>query len=342
MAVDEAGLKKLLASDNIKRVYLLYGDDGKLISSYRARVLKLAAPDGVPESIAFSDLDIGELEEKLTTVPFMGEGRAVSVERIAESSLKEGDIKWLAQVLGHIDDSATLVLSCIAGEFDPQKNARARQLAGAVEKVGVAVNLSHRRQSDLARVARERCERRGCTLSVDDSRALVLRCGEDLSTLMSECDKLCLYVGQGVITQAVIDRVASRVGEGDIYALGRMLVAGDQKRLLSEIDALIALRQPVLTILSNLGLAVCDIARAGLGRAFGRSVRDVSADFKYRYEFRVKNAFRQSEDLDYKRALAICGVLSDADIAIKSGAPDRVTLETAVIRCLGIARGERI
>ncbi|MEG1850296.1 MAG: hypothetical protein RR197_07025, partial [Oscillospiraceae bacterium] len=186
------------------------------------------------------------------------------------------------------------------------------------------------------------CQQRQCELDPAAAAFLIERCGEEMGALANECDKLCAYVGPGqAIGRDVIARVCSPSLEGDVYALSRLLLRGEAGPLLSEIDMLLRLRQPVALLLSNLGAAMADLTRACAARAANKSAAQMAKELHYRFEWRASNAFRDSARLDARRLLTVCGILCDAELALKStGADERILLETAVIRSLRALRGE--
>ncbi|MEG2174599.1 MAG: DNA polymerase III subunit delta, partial [Oscillospiraceae bacterium] len=333
MTLDESALNKQISLLSPKGLYLLWGNDPRLLLTWRQRILTLLTSDnGDAETLDGRHLDMARLCESVELFPMMGGRRILSVEDLDPESLSDIDCKALVTLMADLPPYAALLLTMQPDAVDPKKGVRAKKLLAAAEKYGVSARLDHRTAANLKSAVRARCHQKNCALSTPTASLLLERCGDDLGTLFSECDKLCAYANGREITSGMVTRVCPASPEGDVYALARLLLHGETEPLLREVDTLLRLRQSPALLLASLGGAFCDFYRAASARASGHDADGMARDFCYRFEWRVKNAFRDAARLDVKRLFEVCRLLCDAETSFKSGmaADERVLLETTM------------
>lgn len=140
----------------------------------------------------------------------------------------------------------------------------------------------------------------------------------------------------------MITDICSGTLSADPFALSRLMLKGDLAEVLSRIDALIRMKQPVMLIMSNISSAFCNMARACAAKAEGKSVEQFAADFSFRFQWMAQNAYRDSARLTITKAFEICEIFSDAETQLKSSPhDDRTLLETAVVRSMQLLGGIR-
>lgn len=78
----------------------------------------------------------------------------------------------------------------------------------------------------------------GCEINEINAAKLVASCGTDMNTLENETQKLCAYVGSGIITDDAIKAVAVRNTEARIFALSDSIIRRDYNSAYKQLDLL--------------------------------------------------------------------------------------------------------
>jgi DNA polymerase-3 subunit delta len=275
-------------------------------------------------------------------IPLLGSRRVFFIDGLEAEQLSDTQCRALCAVLEDPPEDVCIILSAQSGTFDPKKGARAKKIQASADKGGLAICLGRRKPAELRTALRARCRKQGCELPVQTASFLIETCGEDLGVLFSECDKLCAY-GRSPIDEQCVRLLCAPAADGDLYALGRLLIAGKINGLFSQMDSLLRMRQPVALLLSNLGTFFCDLYRAAAAREAAKQASDMAEDLHYRFPWQAKNAFRDSARLDPQVIYSICRIFYSAELALKSGVADeRALLESAAVRAFAALRGEAL
>lgn len=334
----ESQLKTQLASGKISPIYLLFGNEPMLLRSYRQKILTLLCNDGgEADYMDGKTLDLPAFYEAAQLLSMFGAKRIIAVDNFEAESLSDAECKELCKFLSELPEDCYILISAAPDTFDIKKGKCAKKLLAAVEKHGIAAQLDRRTSADLKSFVQSRCKKQGKILSAKAAAFLIEHCGEDMYTLANECDKLCAYTESDEILVDIIRQVCPGVLSADPFAIARLMLRGDLKQVLSQLDTLFRLRQPTIMILANISGAFCDLARACAARAGGHTAADLTSDFAYRFAWRAQNAYRDCSGLNPDRVFAVCEVLCEADAALKSSPVDeRIVLETAIIRTMQI------
>jgi len=335
--------KKCIASKQVYPVYLLFGNDSELLLSYRKKLCEMLVKLGCEqETMDGKALDLSSLYDAAQLVSFFGGRRLIVIKDFDAEALIPTDCNDLCDLISELSDNVTVVFAASPESFDIKKGKNAKKLLSAADKAGVAVQLDRRDAASLKATLRSRCQKRGCELSNEAAAFLIERCGNDMATLLNECDKLCAFADGSTITNDMITAVSSGTLSADPYALSRLMLRGELTATLDQIDSLIRMRQPVTLIISNISSAFCSIARACAARSAGKNCDSFQKDFGFKFEWMAQNAFRDSAKLTQSKAFEICQIFSDAETQIKSTPLDeRILLETAVVRAVQTLGGGR-
>lgn len=340
---NEEQLKNCIAAKKPERVYLLFGNEPVLLSVYRKRLESMLQElCGDIDKFDGKNLELPDFYDAAQLISMFGSRRLIEITDFDIESLPKSDCDELCSFLDELTEDVTVLILATPESIDLKKGKNAKKFIAAVDKNGIAAQLDQRTAGDLKQMLRSRCKKQNCELSPDLAALLVERCGSDMGRLLNECDKLCAYADGADITEEMIMKVCSGVISADIFSLARLMLRGDATAVFAEIDKLIRMREPVALMLSNLGSAFCDLARAAAARSAGKTASDLSSEFSYKFAWRATNAFRDSARLDSATLFSICEILSDADTALKSsGGDERILLESAVMRSMQLLQRGR-
>ena len=323
-------------------LYLLYGDEPALLFAWKKRLLSfLSSNDNMIDRIDGQKLDLSTLYDLCGLTPMLGGRRIVVVDDFDITSLSEGDLKDLTEIVKGLFGNVSLVLSAKPETIDVKKNKKSAKFIDACDKTGIVAEITLPDDATLKKQLAAYCKKLGCELSPQAAGQLIEHCGSDLGLLLNECQKLCAYSNGGEITFDMIISVCSKTIEGDIYALFKLIVQGNTTGLLKEIDSLMSLHHPVAMLLSNLGSSFCDLARACAARSSGHTADNMADDFSYKFRWRAQNAFRDCSKFSSENIFSACEIIAEADSRLKSSQPDeRVLLEHTAIRLISVLRGD--
>ena len=201
--------------------------------------------------------------------------------------------------------------------------------------------LPRRTTSDIVRLLSGGAARRGCSLSSDNARLMIERCGSDLNLLLNELDKLCALAEEGEITREHIEAAGLKNLEASVFDLAKAIQQGNYEKSYSIVDRLMSQREEPVSILAVLTSAYADLYRAKVAAAAGVPADTLTADFAYRgKEFRLRNAARDCARMPLPVLRECLEVLAEADTKLKSSRTDkRVVLEETAAVLIVLARG---
>ena len=340
MLLEEKDFKTHLRRNDIHPRCLFYGDENLLKLSYRKKLYELYDRQGCSCEIYESrDADFNSLLESFGMVSLMGGQRAVFIDDF-ESSLVPPEL-W-EDFLKFCEDTFTgdkLVIT-VSDNFDPKGKAKDKKLLSLFSKELFAVNIMKHTGGVLRDEIRTLCKKEGADLSFDLANYMIEICGEDLELLKNECIKLCTYVGEGgTITKEHIDTVCAKKAEANLYDLTSLILAGDVRAVMEEIDTLIAQKTAVIQIVINLTLSFCGLYGAACARERGKNSDAAAKDLNERFSWRMRNYFRDSAKFRRQNIYKALEIFTEAENDLKSKSQeDRVTLELACIRAIEALR----
>jgi DNA polymerase-3 subunit delta len=263
-ALDLAALKKQVADRRLAPVYVLVGEDVKLVDRMVDAIENTIDPADRP--FAVDRMYAGEASGSPTNIvtsarvlPMLGDRRLVIVLR-AERILKpkraakaaEGADEDAEEEAGEATDFAPLeeyldapaetsVLVFVASEMDRTRRLTKKLLAKAavVEFGGFPADGANARREGRRTVQewlQEELVRAGRTIEPDAARLLVTRAGHDITKLRGDVERLLLFAEgrKRITTDDVMEVVADEQTVEDDWAVVNAIGDGDPARALVE------------------------------------------------------------------------------------------------------------
>ncbi len=232
-----------IRSGDLKRAYLLYGDEGYLKQQYKKRLLKALIPDGDTMNMASyqgKNIDVGPLIELAETMPFLAERRVILVE---DSGFFKNKCDRLADYMKEIPDYLCMVF------VEDQVDKRSR-VYKAVGKAGRAVEFAVQDEKTLTQWVLGIFSRGGRRITKKDMELFMSKVGSDMGNIYQEAEKLiCYTMGSDRITAQDIEAVCVTQITNKIFDMVRAVTERDQKKALDLYEDLLALREPPMRIL---------------------------------------------------------------------------------------------
>jgi DNA polymerase-3 subunit delta len=235
-----------IASGDIKKMYLLYGDENYLKKLYKDKLKKAVVAEGDTMNIAsFAGKDI--VPEKLIdlaeTMPFFAERRLIVVEN--SGFFKDG-CETLAKYLSESAETTTFLF--VEDEADGRS-----KMVKAVSANGRAIQFVTQQQEVLTRWVLQRLNKEGKKITGNVMQLFLERTGTDMGNIDRELEKLiCYTMGREVIEASDVEALITDTPENKVFEMINAIGEHDKKRALRLYADLVELREPPLRILFNI------------------------------------------------------------------------------------------
>ena len=232
-------LKRQIRDNDIKPLYLFYGEEDYLKEIYTNKIRDAVPDGGFPEfnhiyltgSLPFSEYDDAweafpmMTDRKLIVIKNSGIMKSGRAGRDEESHSTEENKNFWQEKLKHISDDA-VVIFC---ETSVDKRS---VIYKAIAKQGMVVEFSYMSDADLVTWVIKRCLDRKRKISKDTAQNLVSRVDPGLNNLNNELEKLFDFC-DGEIYSSDVDRVVSKSLNVITFDLTNAVMAGDAKKALA-------------------------------------------------------------------------------------------------------------
>lgn len=332
MPSTEKDLKQHLKNEEVKQVYLLYGEESYLTTHY---VEQLVGKSGVRENDELSvfnyqrfdgqESSFDAIEAAAESLPLMADVKCVTVSNCDVTAAAIFD---RAMALVNDPPEGTMLIFWMTTLLsDGKLNAKWKQFAEAVEKNGMCVAFPRKSNEEIARILCSGAGRRGCLMKPQIALLLVEQCGNDMNLLLNELDKLCALAANGEITVSILEQVATKNLNAQAYELSGAILKNQYEKAYIILHRLFASKTEPLMILAALSGAYTDMYRAKLAAIDGRQAETLVEEFDYKGKaFRLRYAARDCSRLSVEALRESLELLAQADRRLKSSSSDKKTV----------------
>ena len=239
-------LNEDIKTGQLKKVYLLWGQEAYLRKQYRDRLRSALAGEDTMNCHYFQgkDTDTGEIIDLAETLPFLAPRRVIIVE---DSGLFKKGGEALAEYLKRAADAAYFVF--IEEEVDKRS-----RLYKAVKETGRITEFSVQDENTLCRWIAGMAAREKKGITEHSIRYFLEKTGTDMANIRMELEKLfCYTADRNTITEEDIDKICTRKVSNQIFDMISALAEKKQKKALALYYDLLALKEPPMRILFLIG-----------------------------------------------------------------------------------------
>ena len=226
-----------------RRVYLLFGEEPFLVSSYKKRLREAISGDDTMNFNYFEGKspDVKEIISLADTMPFFAERRLIMVD---ESGFFKGAApEELADHIPELPETTCLV-------FCEKEVDKRNRLYKKVKETGYAAELNKQDSASLTRWAGGILARDGKKITRQTMEYFLERTGDEMENIRMELEKLiCYTMGREVITKEDIDAVGTVHVNSRIFEMTAAIVAGNRTKAMELYEDLLTLREPPMRIL---------------------------------------------------------------------------------------------
>ena len=322
---DTAGyqqLKKDLSAQAPGKLYILHGEETYL-RDYCLNQLKELILSGGMGTFNFHEIPAKEmsprrLEEALDCLPMMAQRTLVQVTDFDLFKAGEKDREAYAKLFEELPDYVCLVF---VYDLIPYKGDARTKLAGAIKRSGVVVNFARQETGELVKWVRRRFRALGKDIDGNLASELIFLCGDLMTNLIGEIEKIGAYAKGTQITRADIDAVATPQLDTVVFRMTDAIGAGKFDQAAQVLGELFQMQEPPIKILWSLGRNMRQLYSARLALEKGRGAAYV-ADLWGLRSFQAEKIFTAARRFSLpwcRRAVVRCG---EADLAMKSTGQD--------------------
>lgn len=339
--------RKRLASKNIPPVILFVGPDAYERDMCRKMLLRAVLGDDDQDGCARHDLDTMSLPDVLDdarSLSLFAPTRFIHATG-AEAALPRGRAgkdeettagQALASYLARPTEGATVLLECGRYEFDSDDKAKVERLLKFYTAVPCIVEFPRFTEAAATALGTALAKQKGLKISEERIRALVEALGADASRIVTEIEKLALYLEPGTeVTEEHIDELAPDARATTVFRLVAALGEGNRLQALSLLDTLIRQNEYLplaLNFLSGQFRMALAAREAGL-----KSSQQVQTHFQGAgmpmWKSRADQVYATATQFSTLRLRRALRLIAHADRALRDARPDdRVVMENFVFR----------
>jgi DNA polymerase-3 subunit delta len=301
-------------------VYLLLGDDeerkGRGVEKLRRgrEVESYDASETTPEAVVSA----------CNSYSLFGEGPFVIVRNLDAWNAAQKSV-----IVAYLDNPAPEADLVLLGK---KLGARERLLA-AVKKSGEVHTFEQPTGKALVRWVVGHAKGLGLDLPVDVTGSLIERCSGDKQRLVSEMEKLALYVAGRPTTEEDVEALCPPDVQSNIFAFVDALAAGDRGRVLRLLEDLISTGEPPLRVTYMVRRQFRLVARASALFERGASQGEVARELKVP-PFVARKLEEQARDLSDEDLEEALSLVLDLERGLKGGSDldDELQVELAVLK----------
>ena len=274
-------------------VYLLLGDD----EERKKRSVERLRKDRAPETYDAAETGPETVVSACNSYSLFGEGPFVLLR-----NLEAWNAAQKAKIVDYLKDPSPETDLVMLGE----KLAAREKLLAAVKRTGEVHDLKQPTGKALAKWAIGYAKKQGLELPEDVANELVARCSDDKVRVMSELDKLALYVN-GTATLEDVEALVPPDLHANIFKFVDALGVGDRGEALKLLEVLLSANEPPLRIVYMIRRQFRLLARAYALFESGASRSEVASTLKVPpfVAHKLEEQSRRMVEEDVERALAL-------------------------------------
>ncbi len=327
----ESALRNEIKSGALSRVYFLYGEEDFLVRTYADKIIE-AAVGGERDMnfVKYTDAPSSdELSDYLDSMPFMSEYKCVLVEDLDLDAFDAAEQKAYLGLIEDVPETSVLIIAQLHVDpllYDPKKGrAKPKKLLEAAAKAGVSCELKYLSAAKVSGLIIRRFERAGCSVSEENVFFLAEECGQSLTVLGNEIDKLTAYKKGGEITRGDIEALVPKRVDAGIYTLSDAIFAGDIEKAYKILDELMLQGYEPHAVFAVLSGYFTDLYRAKLAIAAKKNYSEAALAFNYppNKAFLMKRAFSRAQKLPMKYLSDCIFIMYGTNKLLNSSRADR-------------------
>ena len=340
---DTAGyikLKKDLSAKTPGQLYVFHGEETYLRDYYLGQLRQQLLAGGMGtfnlHEISAKDMSPHALEEAVDCLPMMGERTLVQVTDFDLYKAGEKDREEYARAFAQLPDYCCLVF---VYDMIPYKGDARTKLAAAIKQNGTVVNFARQDQGDLVDWVRRRFRALGKEIDTRLACDLIFLCGDLMTNLIGEIEKIGAYAKGGRITREDIDAVATPQLDAVVFQMTDAIAAGNFDKAAEVLGELLHMQEAPIKLLAVLGKQLRQLYTARLAIEHRKGVPYLMELWGMRSAYPAERLMQSARRFSLpwcRRAVLRCG---QTDLAMKSTGADGEELLIGLLMELAVKKG---
>lgn len=343
--IDEEGIAKKLKSGITDNIWLICGDDAFLKDHYCRKLTDAC----VSENLRFfnfhtyndDEKTLNDIFETAGNMPVMSDKTCLLIRNFPLCDLGERQLEDFKEKLKNIPDTTVLIFFYNTYELYDGKYVVSKwsETVNIIDSMGIIVNLSHRGQNKMARMLISRAKDRGTSIGEEEADYLIETVGDDMQNLLNEFNKVCAYADSKPVTKEMIDAVAVKSVDANVFDISIAILSGDTDRAFAITNELLRTKTPVQPIIGALAKTFADLYRYKCASAAGKTVDDFAEAFSYKgnYSYSFRQLSSHAARISVKGIRSALDILTENDVKTKSMAFEPAVLMSELISRLAEA-----
>lgn len=354
-SITETELKKHIKTKSFSPAYVLYGDEQLLIGGYTKKLITAITgknPSDFNLHTFSGDFDLDDFAAAIQIIPFMSEYNCVVVSDMVydewqKDAKKKDKLKRFKELTAKPCEGTVLIVSMPSYKADVNKSTKKAPdflpIVKHMDKYASIIKFGRLSQTAVEKYIGKWASENGKMISHINASKLIASCGDDLTLLHNEINKICAYASGEEITLEDIEKLATVTLEAKIFALGDAVINGDGQRAFNILDTLFYQQEEPNAIIYTLAMNYIDAYRMRVANECGVMSKEVASDFSYGGRgFALDKAARSTSRVSTQALRKSLDVLLDADIKLKSTKVNpRILTEQTIAQLLLIAKEDK-
>ena len=331
--------KRELAEGRIGQLYVFHGEEAYLRDHYLGKMKQALLTGGLDDfnyhRLQGKDFSPARLQELVEAVPMMSERTLVLV---FDYDIYKGDKEALSALLSDLPEYVCVIFVYDVIEYKPDNRAK---LAKLVKEKGQVVEFARQEQGDLTDWIARRFRALDHEISTEDARYLMFLCGDLMTGLISEIEKIGAYAKQRRVTRQDIDTVAAPQLDAVAFQLTDAIAEGDFDRAFSVLGSLLNMQEAPIKLLAILGRQLRQLYTARLAIEAGRGSSWLMEIWGMRSSYPAERLLRSARKFSLewcRRAVIRC---EETDLALKSTGADGREALTELLLALSVKKADQ-
>ncbi len=310
---------------NFKTVYLIYGEEAFLRTSYKNQMKTAIAGDDTMNFNHFEGkgINVHELIGLADTMPFFTDKRLILVE---DSGFFKSTSDELVEYLPQMPDSTCLIF--VESEVDKRS-----KMFKKVKELGYAAEMTRQSSAQLARWAGTILSREGKKITGQTMELFLDMTGEDMENIRMELEKLISYtLGRDVITSEDVLAVCTERISNKIFDMVTAIVNRQTKKAMDLYEDLLTLKEPPMRILFLIARQFNQLLQVKELMGKGMDKNGIASRIKVP-PFAAGKMMPQARSFSKEQILSYVNLCVETEEAVKTGRlNDRMAVELLLTR----------
>lgn len=318
-------LKTDLKQKSLGRFYIIYGEEDYLCRHYYAQLRKQLL-DELTEDFNFhritsENFSLQLLSECVEALPMMAERSLIQLDEVDLFSLNDRDTEFLTNILQDLPEYCCLVMTYV--DFKPDKR---KKLYKTLETHAILAEFAYQSETELKPWIVRHFRASGKNIAADLCNYLLGQCGNSMTRLHTEIEKICAYSGAETIVKADIDAVVEPTLDAVVFQLTDALAERKFDLAIERLHIMFKMRTEPIPIVAAIGSQMRRLRAAKLLQN-PQELATVCSIAPYAANKTMTQARRFSERF-CERAVLLC---RDTDYKLKSSYDDSERLVEMLI-----------